>query len=254
MSKSYAERAFSQLRANWPRTSELYTSYARIALARPQPFEHWECYAFACLARIHYTLESVFLLDDREADCASLTRVLYEHVVAFAWLMIEPHTHYTRLISWEHTERQRLAADLARFDPDGATADDVTLSLLSVGMDPSVPAAPATFDRTLQADSHWAVELPDWMFHFRRSYASLFRSFSAYVHPSSAGLSPFFDINPDFDPGRPRLDDSLGIPTQGLVMFGDALRIASASLGWPPAEEVRAAVYEGLLDEEAEGA
>jgi uncharacterized membrane protein len=94
--------------------SELYQRYATIAYARRSDFQPWEHYAFACLARAHYALESIFLLNGREADSAALTRVLYEHIVAFAWLMIDPAAHYLAHLSWEHGERQKMPSTVSR--------------------------------------------------------------------------------------------------------------------------------------------
>jgi Family of unknown function (DUF5677) len=85
----------------------LYVTHATIAQQDRPSSEAWRGYSFCLLARAHHALESIFILGDREADCAALLRVLFEHVLTLAWLLIDPSVHYPRLLKGEHTERQK---------------------------------------------------------------------------------------------------------------------------------------------------
>lgn len=237
-----------RLAANWPALDEFYNRHARISLAR-QHFEHWECYALSCLSRIHYSVASVFLLRDREADAASLTRILYEHVVAFAWLMIDPEQHYKRLLSWEKNERTKMVKGLAKFNADPVTEAEATMHLVSVGLDPTVPAAPETFDRADQAERFWAAGAAAWTFSFPRSYASLFRPYSAFVHPTVAGLISFFDPTPGADPASPIPRHQGCIPAEAMMLFIDALVVSAARLGWPLHDDILAVAFYGFTED-----
>jgi len=245
LSEAEAER----LANSKDRVSELYTRYATIAFARRAEFQPWEHYAFACLARAHYALDSIFLLKDREADQAALVRVLYEHVVTFAWLLLDPPVHYLQLLSWEHGERQKMRADLAAFaTAAGPTEAQITLLMRTDGFDPTVVAARATPDRALAADKHWSAIVPEWPFRMRHGYASVFRPHSVNVHPTLMGLMAFSSPDQSARAGKPTRLLSLRLDAEGVALFGDALVVASQALNWPPEEAAITAVFEGVED------
>jgi hypothetical protein len=246
------EEEAQRLAGNKPIVSELYLRYATIAYARRIEFQPWEHYAFACLARAHYALDSIFLLNGREADSAALTRVLYEHIVAFAWLMIDPPAHYLALLSWEHGERQKMRKDIANFaSTPGPTSDEITLFMIADGLDRTVPPARATPDRALAADAHWSRLVPDWSFRLRHAYASLFRAHSVNVHPTLMGLVAFSSPDPAAQATVPARMLKLRLDAEALAVFGDGLIIASVALQWPPQREVILTVFNGFEHDES---
>jgi Family of unknown function (DUF5677) len=64
----------------------------------PPAAPEWDFYGPAMISRMIDTVESVVALmqADRAVDGAVLVRVLYEHVVKFCWISIDPSTHYER--------------------------------------------------------------------------------------------------------------------------------------------------------------
>jgi hypothetical protein len=246
------EAEADRLAGNKARVSELYLRHATVAYLNRAQFEPWKHYAFACLARAHYALESIFLLGGREVDQAALTRVLYEHVVAFAWLMIDPPAHYLSLLSWEHGERLKMRADLANFaSTPGPPEAEITRLMQTDGLDLSVTPARGTPDRALAADKYWVTKVPEWQFHMRHGYASLFRPHSTSVHPTLMGLIPFSTPNPGARAGVPRQMLKLRLDAEAVAVFGDALIVAAKSLNWPPTIDVLTAVFEGVEERTA---
>jgi len=245
--------AVDRMLANWPALSSLYLKDARTALVRKHQFESWECYALACLARAHYTVGSTLMLEDRESDCATLTRVLYEHVIAFAWLMIDPAHHYQRLVSWEKKERLKVVKGLARFIPGAPSEAEATANLMTLGLDLAVPAAPETFDRAVQAQEFWQSRDTGCEFCFARNYECLFRTYSSYVHPTTAGLMQFFDPDPAGDPARPVRRHTGQIPAEAMLMFSDMLIVSAHSLGWPDRRQITRTLSNGVQHENRRG-
>lgn len=244
-----------RIAANKPAVTALYERCALLDFARRAYFEPWQIYAFGCLARAHCALDSVFVLGpEREADTAALTRVLYEHVVSFAWLMIDPPSHYKRLMKWEHAQRQKMHADSASFVTTGPSADQLTLIMISDGLDASAVEAPPTPVRAEQADAYWTPRVPGYTFYLRHSFATLFRAHSASVHPTLMGILPFCDIRPGAQFRTPPARMlKLRLDTEALVVFADALLVASATFGWPKAEEVLLATFDGFDLEQIAG-
>jgi len=230
----------------WPEISNLFGRHTRLALSRGTQFEQWELFAFACLARSHYAVGSIRLLSGRGPDCAVLARTLYEHVVALAWLLIDPANNYLALLKREHDERTKLFNELSKFAPVPTTKDQLDLALLSSGMNPNVKAAPSTYDLARKADEHWQAKLPLLPFGFARAYGGTFRNYSAYAHPSVVGIYPFSTTD-----GRPTSEslDSLAIVEMDAHMtFASALFVSTSFLRSMKPEDVLVAY--GLTDAE----
>ncbi len=231
-----------QLILNGHGLSALYGSHAPAAV--PQPVENWHVFSLACLARAHYTLVTVLDLQHREVDCISLTRTLYEHVIAFAWVAIEPETHYPMFLRWELIQRKRMCDDLARFGVVAPPFDEVKRALV----DAAHECAPDTADRALQADAFWSRLHPDWEWGFRRSYANLFRQYSAFVHPTVMGLESFITRGPTGPKiGIPPKRAASEAAASAVASFADALVVAHLRLRWPPFPKILSAFTAGIV-------
>ncbi|MEO8903849.1 MAG: hypothetical protein ABI488_16170 [Polyangiaceae bacterium] len=231
---------------NWAALSELYVSNARIALAKPQPFEPWEQYALACLARAHYTIETIFRIKDREADIVALTRVLYEHAATFAWLMVDPVAHYARALAYEREERDKLGKGLGQHHPQWNLPEAAKLATLALGDDPTAKSVDL-FARAERADRHWMANVTGWEFTFARNYQSIFRGYGTSVHATIAGLEPFFDPGLGTDPANPASRHTGQIPAEAMTMLVDMLVIAGESMvGWPSKARIIGVAFEGV--------
>jgi hypothetical protein len=201
-----------------------------------------ETFALACLARAHYTLETILGTRAREVDCAALCRVLYEHVVTFSWLEINPDEHFPMLQCWEYNERVKMFKGAKEF---GHTWDEgaIRRSLVDMG----TTAAPAIHDRAAAADRYWTRLGLDWQWRFKRSYSNLYRLYSCHVHPTIMGLDCFITRNDGGGiVGRPRAvhDDSMA--AESVACFADGLAVASHRFGAPTIEQIVRALTKGL--------
>ncbi len=229
----------AQLIANGPELCEIYRRYRGVMLNAPNAAEEWNRWAMAILDRCHHTLETILKIAEREVDAAILTRSLYEHVVAFAWVAIDPQRHLLRLEAWENLQLEKMLADLRHVGgPDDPTANEVLALRRTIAVAGNVAAAPETPDRALAADAHWKAHFRG-LTSLRRTYANLFRFYSAFVHPTGIGLASFRTPPPP--------EEHSGEPAAGAVMvFCSGLLVASAVLGWPDREEVMKAFTRGF--------
>lgn len=251
----------AQIVANWHRLSEVYGRHAPRELERVDNGDvaalvgDWRPFAFACLARCHYTLQSMVALHLRGMDAACLCRVLYEHVATFSWLLIDPATNYPQLLRSEMRDREKMLADSAkhvRAPSDPAALDEMRALMAKVMADKPAPELP---DRALFADRYWAEKMPAYTFFLRKGYASIWRGFSAHVHTTWMGLVSFVEMDQrSIRYGIPRGPDPDFVLALGVTLFCDALRICSFAQGWPPFEEIAKAYLHEMpfTDEERE--
>jgi hypothetical protein len=229
-----------QIAANGPRLCLLYVANAP---PRPATGENWETFLLACLARAHHTLRRMLDHPD-EIDGAALARIVYEHVIAFAWVAIEPSGNYRQFLRWEYLQREKMRKDLEQFGEVAPDHASVRRALIDMAPD----SAPETPDRALAAERFWSrCVQPEWHFQFRRVYANLFRPYSAFVHPTVMGLDPFIEVGSS----RPRIGDprEVGnghILAGAVVSFADGLIVASHRMGWPPMIAVVEAMMHGI--------
>lgn len=82
-----------------------------IEVATTGPCDAWALVGPALFAHATRTMRSIFVLEPRGAhnDAGRLLRSLYDHVVTFAWLAVDPPT---RLVLWRLEDlAQRLKTD-----------------------------------------------------------------------------------------------------------------------------------------------
>lgn len=188
----------------------------------------------------------------REQDASILLRRLYEHVVCFAWIAIDPAVHAKRWVAYDY--RYRLATDLE------------LQQLGKSGLDPAQRAAfaayrqanqdmPSLDQRAREADTYWLPRLAqhldgrpngDRAFSLADEYTSIYRSTSANTHPSPRSLFDY--VNPGFANGRFRIgfmptlgDDDRYAYTLAPLTFATMLFISEQVLGYPKADHVFAA-------------
>lgn len=188
----------------------------------------WERFGIGCVTRAYATLGWIQKLNNDGADCAVLARSLFEHVVAFAWMAEEPEIRLQMLLAKNADELRKTASEL--------------IALGTVEVDPNVIAtadrervgvrAPGVAAQAEAADKHWSARVPEFNWGFRRSYTSIFRPYSFFVHPTKAGVAGLFDPQGTLDFAR--CDTPVGHVRAGAASaFADALVVASETLGWP---------------------
>lgn len=215
--------------------------------------EDWPLAGTAYLTKATGTLESMFFLfgqeEKRAHDATVLLRSLYENILVFSWVGIDPAAHLPRWI--------KSVCDM------GIKADDdwktISVSLLDARNreyaekkinDKSVKFAPKNPQMAQAIDDHWHRTYPghptmtgtdEDLLTFRGLYRHVYRLGSQAVHQDPRSLNAFFTTDATGftsahteKPGRYYLYPWL---------FGDhvvtlGLAIASSVLGWPHADEV----------------
>ena len=229
-----------QVIANAVPLIELFTDYLGMNVrGQPQPTQ-WQRFAWGILSRSRYTLHTILRNQDRPYDTAGLTRMLWEHAVTFAWVAIDPDEHLRRFAAWCFDERKKMFNDLnsvGAFMP-GRDAISAELQATAVAFR-DVVRAPALPDRALQADQYWSARLPNAP-EFRRSYANLFRFYSAFLHPTTSGVEPFLPpLGADTgEVGEPRFQFIANPAVNAVGVFTHELLVSSIALGWPTIGEV----------------
>lgn len=230
----------SRIADNGHRLSALYGQY--VPRGR-QAYANSDAMMLACLARAHYTMVTILAFAHRQIDCLALLRSMYEHVVTFAWVAIDPEQNYHAFCRWEQKERLKMSADQAEHSSFGVDRSAVVRPLADAG-----PACgPEMPERALQADAYWNRIESNWEFHFRSAYATLSRTSSAYVHPTLMGLEPFVSRNERGTRiGLPMLLSGRNVASEAALLFADALAVASWRLRWPPRHEIAQALTYGI--------
>ena len=233
----------------------------------------WTLYRTAALVRMTDTVES--LLDlmglGRDLDGQTLVRSLYEQVVTFAWIAIDPGRREWRWVGDGRWELLKLHNDAAQFGEslgDPVLSDEeVAESKQSLGLSDEPASAsgcesagrrrrrqpdadrilPPVTEMAEQADEHWSVRVrglhpAGHALGFRGLYLPAYRVGSRAAHGALMPLDPYLsrELNryvihePE---SGPRVMWALVGP-----LFGVALVIAARWDRWIDEDEVRALV------------
>lgn len=191
----------------------------------------------------------------REQDASLLLRRVYEHVVCFAWIAIDPAVNAKRWVAYDY--RYRLATDLElqRFGKPG--------------LDPAQRASfeafrqahqdmPSLEQRAREADAYWLPKLAqhsdgrsdaERAFSLVDEYTTIYRPTSANTHPSPRSLFDY--VNPGFATGRFRIgfiptlrEGDRFAYTFAPLTFATMLFISEQVLGYPKSDDIFAAFHD----------
>jgi hypothetical protein len=211
------------------------------------PWDAWPVAGPALLAHATSILNAIFLLRPHDAHNASsrLLRSLYDHVVNFAWLAIDPPAHLALWRKSDLEERLKMDRDFRDAGEQLLSAEareQMERDVASVG-----GSAPNLADKALRADDCWVPRIegiePEGLKSFRGFYTVLFRQHSGLVHATMRGLN---HVTIDLAAPRKRvvleapLNGSRGPYGMATVVYSLGLLVASQSLGWPDPAEVEA--------------
>ncbi len=236
-----------QLEENWHRVSALFTEVMPVFRNEAPPLS-WRPTAMGLLVRGHYAQQSLFALPpERRLDAAVLARVAFEHLVTFAWLLVDPLKHHAQFLRNEVKHTTDLLADLSKqAGREVVNGNEALAELEAAAAKESMPK----FDRRSDAaDQHWREKFPAHPWQFRFLYATLYRPYSGYVHPLMNGIWPFVhDAGVGTRIGQPAADLVPGhIRSHSAALLSSALVIASSAFGWPSHEAIRQAWTHGLI-------
>ena len=222
---------------------ELYGKHAPRTVPHNNQLDSWPLFASALLARINYCLESITCLQFREVDAGVLCRVLFEHVVTFAWLAVDPSTRLPRALKSEYEHLRKANEAIKRLVTGEREAKRIE-QMRQYVRGVSGPEMPDMFTRSREADSHWGRLLDT--FHqgsrgFEGLYTVVYRNYSLFTHPSVWASEAFVTgAGASRTIGRPQPQGDHAI-TMAPVLFAQALLLAADQFRWPPADDVYAA-------------
>lgn len=194
-------------------------------------FDDWGTYARATVARCAYLGESVLLLGDRPLDGEVVARSLFEHVITFAWVAVDPSEHLAIWVGDDIRSRKVFLEENERKFKFEGLDDDTKADFARLAS-----RLPSVADRARVADEHW-LGVFKGIFEGRSSLSALYsigyRGYSASVHPTALGLGPFLTGTIDrrvtvgrplFHPRRCPFAECTSALTALLYVSGEALK------------------------------
>lgn len=208
----------------------------------------WPLIAAALLSRMTTTIRMLLALQwwQRSADPGTLLRSLYEHMVHLAWLGADPSP--TRFAAWRREDLRIRVAAAKEAEAFGielvAPAELAAIEAQVANLQAEAMAIPAL---TREADLYWVGRLPGLqqgsLPSFAGLYTFLYRRLSGTAHPSFRGINP---VVVDITETRKRVVlearfDGNGPWGMATIIYGMALFVVNASLGWPDLDRINAA-------------
>jgi hypothetical protein len=108
----------------------------------------WPLVGFAMLSRASGTLSSVMALIParRSADAAVLARTLYEEIVTFAWIVIQPSTNAPAWVRWDRCQRIKYDNDMRNLGAPAMLEAQVRARFeAAIAAGPGMPIGPSTY-------------------------------------------------------------------------------------------------------------
>jgi hypothetical protein len=188
----------------------------------------------AFVARAARSLEALSVLRADRFDCDAyvILRSLYEHLLRFSWLAIDPGKHMPLWIKWDR--KHRLEVDrVMRAANDPLTIPEQATERFKREIASVRGEMPKLERMAEQVDTHWSKVSqlhsgPDERYGFSGMHRVVFRHCSAVAHGSAIGLKAVIGSGVV---GRetPGLDDPFAMATviysMGLLVFADAFFI-----------------------------
>jgi hypothetical protein len=207
--------------------------------------EDWRVLGPALLARAAYALDTLRVLAMRDVDAAVIARTLYETVLTFAWIAIDPKSHAFR---WLRTDREERLKGMRELEGFGLPNDPTIVRKYKIDVTLAKKGMPKVYDMAREADAHWIRAIPEFTgpghkYEFRGLYTSIYRAASGAVHPRQSWLNSFVH---NAKRGALRIGEPPPGQKPAMVMvapysFVGGLIVSGVRLGWPPINQVIAA-------------
>ncbi len=213
------------------------------------------------IVRMADTVESVMALMQARmpVDSLILLRALYEQVVTYCWIAIEPDSH---LELW----RSNAEMQMRRLHNDALLFGHTVLSKKELARTAGAKELPPLTQLAGEVDEHWGSRIigfrppqrkPNDILNFRGLYVAIYRISSRAAHMEPHSLDPYceFSVYPR-RVRRPEDDESIWWPL-AVPLYAQALLVCHEQLNWPKPEHVRAinnAMYSARAKPETSGA
>jgi hypothetical protein len=200
----------------------------------------WPITGWAMLARMNGTARSIVALipERRATDAAVLERALFEGVVTFAWIGIDPTEHAPAWVRWDRGQRLKADNDVIASGADQLLTSDARRDFEAiVAAGPGMPGLP---QRAEEVDHYWGPRItafnedPKSNTSMRGIYRYIYRRDSQHTHMAVASIEPLiFGSRPgpytvaavEGDPGK------FNAFTMTPVIYVHALMLAEPMLG-----------------------
>lgn len=160
--------------------------------------EEWEAFSLPFLCRITTSFDSCVRLATlgRHGDSYVLFRSLYEHIVNYFWLAIDPGTNVDLWI--KHSQRRQLVLDRDMRSVGFDVLSDEDREAFSMN-----PLLGDLKQRAEAADGHWAQRLPgfrdladegEYMLTLTGMYQGIYRTGSRLVHGEPWSLDEYIEL------------------------------------------------------------
>jgi hypothetical protein len=206
----------------------------------------WRLFAAVIVARMADTVEAIeaLLTASLPIDGLIAIRTLYEQVIRYLWLSIDPDTHLQDWASNAEYHLRQLHQDALKF---GQTVMDDGELAKSEG----ARKMPGLADLALAVDAHWGGKMlgfrapASWnegILTLRGLYTLIYRPASRAAHVQPDALEPYATNlqGARIVVDRPEKDEpSIWWPVT-VPLYAHALIVCHDQLGWPDPDRVRA--------------
>lgn len=214
---------------------------------QPQPRElyNWEIVAPAMVfSAVSCALSLISLAGAdaprREQDAFVLTRRLFEHLIQFSWIAIDPTTHCKRWVdddTFYRVKTHKRLNEIGKPQLDQTQMDELA----------SLPGKklPNLLELTKEVAAHWdpILQTPRPDVGFELIYAVIYPYSSLYAHPSPRSLSPYVvgvDADGTFRIGFDKLGPvNYSAYTLAPTIMALLLLVSSRVQGFPKAVDVK---------------
>jgi hypothetical protein len=210
------------------------------------PSEHpWQMFGAAVIMRMADTVESMMALMSTglAMDGLILLRALYEQVIRYLWISIDPDKHMDAWGSNARWQLHKLHQDALKFDQIVMDADELAAAA-------DAKPLPGLADLALAVDEHWGKKIIGFrapatqrqgILTMRGLYTMVYRTGSQAAHVQPESLAPYgeFDRSPRVI-RRSNNDDPSIWWGLAVPLYAHALIVCNDQLNWPAPERVRA--------------
>lgn len=217
-------------------------------------YNNWQVASGGILLRAKRSLQAIIHLAEGPyvCDAATLMRSLYEHVVTFAWLAVDPAERLPRWIRADAQNRLQAHDELAKLGDGFLNSADEQHFRGLVAAGKGMPRLPVV---SREADDHWSKVLDrvhsraDERYGFAGLYRAMYRVTSKYVHPTPLGVNNTLAVP---QPGVVVLvGETVLMPepfTLSPIIFTMGLLVAEEALCWPDRETLMRLFRENEID------
>jgi hypothetical protein len=203
----------------------------------------WPVCATAALLRTCDTVDSIMALMGKRklGDARALLRSLYEQVVVFSWVAVDPDTRLERWEGESMKEQLKLHNETLRYGQTILTPKQVTDSAAALGVPPTATMAH-------ELDEYWpgrvsGLHQAGGLLAFHGLYQGIYRVGSRQTHGTFAALDPYVQGWPRRKQGaaikvRESTEDNMLVYSLAAPLLGMALLIAARHFAWLEETEI----------------